>query len=76
MIHYNLRYRGPFEYDKLVLSIFQFFNLTKFLEQDIQAGGIGILGDRRKKIESVINELGVEHGLLSHILFMSMRMKR
>lgn len=76
MIHYNLRYRGPFEYDKLVLSIFQFFNLTKFLEQDIQAGGIGILGDKQKEIESLLNDLGGEHGLLSNILVMSMRMKR
>ena len=76
MIRYNLRYRGPFEYDKLVLSVFQFSNLTKFLEQDIQAGGIGILGDKQKEIESLLNDLGGEHGLLSNILVMSMRMKR
>lgn len=76
MIRYNLRYRGPFEYDKLVLSIFQFSNLTKFLERDIQAGGIGVLGDRQEEIENLLKNLGGEHGLLSNILVMSMRMKK
>lgn len=26
MIVYNMRYRGPYEYDKLILNIFQFHN--------------------------------------------------
>lgn len=26
MIHYNMRYRGPLEYDKFILNIFQFHN--------------------------------------------------
>lgn len=76
MIRYNLRYRGPFEYDKLVLSIFQFSNLTKFLERDIQSDGIGILGNRQEEIENLLKNLGGEHGLLSNILVMSMRMKK
>ena len=76
MIRYNLRYRGPFEYDKLVLSIFQFSNLTKFLERDIQSDDIGILGNRQEEIENLLKNLGGEHGLLSNILVMSMRMKK
>lgn len=26
MIHYNMRYRGPYEYDKFVLNILQYSN--------------------------------------------------
>ena len=29
MITYNMRYRGAYEYDKFVLNVFQFLNLTK-----------------------------------------------
>jgi len=76
MIRYNLRYRGPFEYDKLVLSIFQFSNLTKFLEKDIQADGIGVLGNKQEEIDKLLRDLGGEHGLLSNILVTSMRMKK
>lgn len=38
MIIYNMRYRGPYEYDKLVLNVFQFHNLVlkvkKAMEMD------------------------------------------
>lgn len=33
MIHYNMRYRGPYEYDKFVLNILQYSNeATNFIE--------------------------------------------
>lgn len=32
MILYNLRYNGPFEYDKTVLNILQFYNEVNHLQ--------------------------------------------
>ena len=35
MITYNMRYRGAYEYDKFVLNVFQFLNLTKDISDKI-----------------------------------------
>lgn len=35
MITYNMRYRGTYEYDKFVLNVFQFLNLTKDISDKI-----------------------------------------
>lgn len=40
MIHYNMRYRGPYEYDKFVLNILQYSNdANDFLDdfENVQA---------------------------------------
>lgn len=57
MILYNMRYRGPYEYDKTVLNVFQFHNeilsMTKELgEQNEQ--NIKLIQD---KIETLFQEL-------------------
>ena len=33
MILYNVRHRGPYEYDKFVLNIFQLYNDIAMLEE-------------------------------------------
>ena len=35
MIHYNMRYRGPYEYDKFVLNILQYSNEANDFINDI-----------------------------------------
>lgn len=35
MIFYNMRYRGPYEYDKFVLNILQYCNLVNDFKNDI-----------------------------------------
>lgn len=35
MIFYNMRYRGPYEYDKFVLNILQYCNLVNNFKNDI-----------------------------------------
>ena len=35
MIHYNMRYRGPYEYDKFVLNILQYANEATNLTDDL-----------------------------------------
>lgn len=37
MITYNIRYRGPFEYEKFVLNIMQQYNQTKEALQDFES---------------------------------------
>lgn len=49
MIIYNMRYRGPFEYDKFCLNILQFYNevqhLTHFELSD-QTGSVSQINDQ------------------------------
>lgn len=35
MIFYNMRYRGPYEYDKFILNIFQYCNLVNDFKNDL-----------------------------------------
>lgn len=37
MIQYNIRYRGPFEYEKFVLNIMQQYNQMKDALQDFES---------------------------------------
>ena len=54
---YNMRYRGPYEYDKTVLNVFQFHNeilsMTKELEEQNEQN-IKLIQD---KIETLFQEL-------------------
>lgn len=52
MILYNMRYRGPFEYDKFVLNIFQISNEAKLLTKKFNSNEI----DSIKKICALIND--------------------
>lgn len=36
MIVYNMRYRGPYEYDKLILNVFQYHNKVLDLESEMK----------------------------------------
>ena len=36
MILYNIRYRGPFEYDKFILNTLQLCNETKTLREKLE----------------------------------------
>ena len=36
MIFYNMRYRGPYEYDKFILNIFQYCNLINDIKNDTE----------------------------------------
>lgn len=35
MIHYNMRYRGPYEYDKFVLNVLQYANEANNFTDDL-----------------------------------------
>lgn len=56
MISYNIRYRGPYEYDKFVLNILQLYNAIKLSElnelKNFEANNNSLIA-----IEKTINEL-------------------
>lgn len=35
MIHYNMRYRGPYEYEKFLLNVFQYSNMSNDFHEEI-----------------------------------------
>lgn len=37
MIHYNMRYRGPYEYEKFVLNILQYSNIAHDFTSEINS---------------------------------------
>lgn len=63
MIVYNMRYRGPYEYDKLILNVFQYHNLVLRLKkrmkdkdcelEEIQSG----VDKMNKKIETIVDQM-------------------
>ena len=36
MIHYNMRYRGPYEYEKFILNVLQFANEANDFLDDLE----------------------------------------
>ena len=65
MIVYNMRYRGPYEYDKLVLNIFQYHNLVLRLKQEMQGKDCkleeltGLVEKAGQKIEAITSQMMV-----------------
>lgn len=57
MILYNMRYRGPFEYDKFVLNIFQIHNEVKMLVRKFNENEEGNLLDIYKDINQIYEYL-------------------
>ena len=57
MILYNMRYRGPFEYDKFVLNIFQIHNEVKILVRKFNENEEGNLLDIYKDINQIYESL-------------------
>lgn len=54
MIHYNMRYRGPYEYEKFILNILQYWNDScDFLEDFEQVQIYKTI----KELENTVNEL-------------------
>lgn len=70
MIVYNMRYRGPLEYDKFVLNTFQFHNevngvLVKEFENSSNAKSFKNIQDRLDNLTA--NYIGRELDLLNEL---------
>ena len=56
MIKYNLRYRGPFEYDKMVLNTLQYDNEVKSMLRKIKTGDYALLNKESNNFENQLNK--------------------
>ena len=56
MIVYNMRYRGPYEYDKLILNVFQFYNEVLDIQNEIQNTTEKSLNSLSKGLTDLINK--------------------
>ena len=57
MIFYNFRYRGPYEYDKYVLNVFQYSNMVNDFINDINNTATWkTLYDLNNEVDSIYNK--------------------
>ena len=56
MIKYNLRYRGPFEYDKMVLNTLQYDNEVKSMFRKVKTGDYALLNKENNDFENQLNK--------------------
>lgn len=68
MILYNIRYRGPFEYDKFVLNILQFMNEVKRIDKKINKDTVSNLLKKKNELDNIFNELTNTNSDLDTIL--------
>lgn len=70
MIRYNLRYRGPFEYDKLCLTIFNFYNEVRGAEDSFLSNDVASLRGRINKLDEQMNQL---NSLMTNLLRLKLK---
>lgn len=59
MIVYNMRYRGPYEYDKFILNVFQFHNEMLDLEKMVNSDNADLANNEKMldKIEKSAEDI-------------------
>ena len=63
-ILYNLRYRGPYEYDKFILNIFQNANETNRLLRNIEENiGAEIHLNRKELLKYIDESIEIEENI-------------
>lgn len=64
MITYNMRYRGPYEYDKFVLNVFQFLNQVKDIENELDSSLSNNIYTYQDKLNNYINKFdAIQHNM-------------
>ena len=74
MILYNMRYRGPYEYDKFILNVFQFHNEMLDIENGINESTETNLSALIEEMDESINSLQLMSE--QYILINEMRNRR
>ena len=68
MINYNMRYRGPYEYDKFILNIFQYSNAIYDFENDLSENStFDTINSIRETVDDIFNQITKEKGLSDKI---------
>lgn len=64
MITYNMRYRGPYEYDKFALNILQYINLVKDITNSVNKNAENNLVSKSEKLTKYIDNIdNIQHEL-------------
>ena len=64
MITYNMRYRGPYEYDKFTLNILQYINLVKDITSSVNKNAENNLVSKSEKLAKYIDNIdNIQHEL-------------
>ena len=62
MITYNMRYRGPYEYDKFALNILQYINLVKDISSSVNKNAENNLVSKSEKLTKYIDNIdNIQH---------------
>ena len=76
MIKYNIKYRAPFEYDKLVLMIFQYVNEIKYLKEKIKNDNAAALIDDTKTLDGIYSTLTEKDGIMNQLYLLNLKMEK
>ena len=64
MITYNMRYRGPYEYDKFALNILQDINIVKDITSSVNKNAENNLVSKSEKLVKYIDNIdNIQHEL-------------
>ena len=64
MITYNMRYGGPYEYDKFALNILQYINLVKDISSSVNKNAENNLVSKSEKLAKYIDNIdNIQHEL-------------
>lgn len=68
MINYNIRYRGPYEYDKFILNIFQYSNAMYDFEHDLTSkGAYTTINELSEVVDGIFDKITQEKGFSDRI---------
>ena len=68
MINYNIRYRGPYEYDKFILNIFQYSNAIYGFEYDLSnKGAYTTINELKDTVDALFDQITQEKGFSDQV---------
>lgn len=68
MINYNIRYRGPYEYDKFILNIFQYSNAIYDFEYDLSnKGAYTTINKLKDTVDALFDQITQEKGFSDQV---------
>lgn len=68
MIHYNMRYRGPYEYEKFVLNVLQYSNIAHDFTSEIDSiKEYQTLKEIEATVTDLFNKITAEDGLSEQV---------
>lgn len=74
MILYNIRKRGPYEYDKFILNTFQLINEVKRMERNIEENDTSELMQQAKVLDALFESDTQVESQLHKLLLVRERM--